>query len=468
MDFLRNQLDDFQEKQREREEKQKLTKLVEDATSECLMKPSDERNRVLCGYAGQRGDLLLSALRKRMEHNNPAVQYLTLRVLEHCIQNSNSTFHDDLVNDKAMQGLVVKAALAQEQHPTVLKVKDAAASIALDLSRTFEHDESLHRLGWMHREIMNSQPIRDQEMTAPRQQVPPSQPSQPTPSAPLRTDTEMIEMECGFCDVRLSFPVNARKVKCGRCQQINRVTRTVQCGSCHMLNEILLSMQQFGCGQCGAVNAVNAQAITTTVPRQQQPQPSNPRTASDPWECPQCTFVNPVTRMYQCAQCNYRRPLNSLPLPADQAVISPPTSSTPPPEPIVPWTCNTCTFVCTRNRNMCEMCGAPKYPPPPQQPPSVAQLPPAPTLPEEQNTLWICSNCTFSNGTATRACSMCAMERPQAATAALLPTPTAPTPLPLRPSQSQAQPSIWNCKMCTFENTGAFPVSCEMCGSARN
>ena len=41
MDLLRTHLDDFQEKQ-------KITKLVEDATSECLMKPSEKYNSLLC------------------------------------------------------------------------------------------------------------------------------------------------------------------------------------------------------------------------------------------------------------------------------------------------------------------------------------------------------------------------------------------------------------------------------------
>jgi LSD1 subclass zinc finger protein len=372
-----------------------------------------------------------------MEHSNPAVQYMALSVLEHCIQNSNSTFHEDLAADKAMHALIVKAGVSHAAHPTVIKVKELAARIALDLSRTFEHDEEFHVLANMHRDIQNSAATAVGPTGATLQQGGNFPAYVPTPQQyvpPPRQDG--AEMECGFCDVRLSFPSNARKVRCGNCQQVNRVTRTVQCGACSTLNEVLLTLHQFSCGNCGVINA--------TAPPQQQQQQAPPQ--PQPWECPQCTFINPGNRQYQCSQCDYKR--------QEPAVQRSPT---PPPEPVVPWQCSVCTYQCTRNKITCEMCGAHKAGPVPittpmAPPPPVAHVPaalPPPTDP------WTCGTCTYVNNTARPNCELCSNPRVGLVSAPAL----APPPIPAGP---------WDCAACTFKNSGVTLSACEICGTARD
>ena len=81
--------------------------------------------------------VVLGSIRGRMDSSTPTVQYLSVLLLDDCVNGANSSFHDALAKDTETQKVLVKLAVRRGDNQSILSVTRAARKLVLDFSRMF-------------------------------------------------------------------------------------------------------------------------------------------------------------------------------------------------------------------------------------------------------------------------------------------------------------------------------------------
>lgn len=114
-----------------------VSRAISRATDTARFEPVAEDVAAVIALAIQHPVLVVAGLKGRLEQDNPSVQYLSLAVVEDCLNASNSAFHDAFAENQDIQDVILRLALFDGGTPSARKVRSAARKLVLDVSRMF-------------------------------------------------------------------------------------------------------------------------------------------------------------------------------------------------------------------------------------------------------------------------------------------------------------------------------------------
>lgn len=89
---------------------------------------------------------VLTAIKERLNINNPTANYLSLRLLEYCVNAGSFSFHCLVAQDVELHKRLIRLAADRADNDTARKVRSAARHIILEFSRMFADEEQLKPL----------------------------------------------------------------------------------------------------------------------------------------------------------------------------------------------------------------------------------------------------------------------------------------------------------------------------------